>query len=303
MSITIKPIEGSFAAEVGAVDLTHRLEDGEIATISDALDQHGVLVFHGQPLTDEQQLELAPRFGPLDTKYPSQLRSDIQQRLKNPEFTDISNLANDGKIAGADDVRRAYMLANQQWHTDTSYKPIPTRVTLLHARVVPPVGANTEYACMRSAYDALPAAMRNKIDGLIGQHSLIYSRRSTGFDAFSDVIRRNYPPARHPLVRTHPRTRRKSLYLSNHLYKILGMPDEEARALIKELIDFATQPRFVYSHKWSVHDLVMWDDSFTLHRATPFEDQKYAREMRRLGVNELHTTVPEEMSLADAFDV
>jgi alpha-ketoglutarate-dependent 2,4-dichlorophenoxyacetate dioxygenase len=196
-------------------------------------------------------------------------------------LTDISNVTDRGDVMQAEDRRRAYSLANRLWHTDASFQDPPGRYSMLHARVVPPVAADTEYADMRSAYDELPDEIKVRIDGLQAHHSIAYSRQTLGFE-FSEDEKERLKGAVHPLVRTLPRTGRKSLYLASHAFRILGWPVPDGRLLLKDLMEHATQRKFVYRHSWRVGDLVIWDNRCTMHRATPFEDLKYPRELRRV---------------------
>src|SRR5690606_9292071 len=219
-----------------------------------------------------------------------------KNRFGNEALTDISNVGEGGAILEAEDRRRAYSLANRLWHTDASFVDPPGRYSMLHARVVPPVAADTEYADMRAAYDELPPEIKQRIEGLQAQHSIAHSRQMLGFE-FSEDEKEKLKGAIHPLVRTLPRTGRKSLYLASHAFRIFGWPMPDGRLLLKDLIEHATQRKFVYRHAWRVGDLVIWDNRCTMHRATPFEDLRYRRELRRV------TTLDVEPAIAAAAPV
>lgn len=280
MKLTFRQLAPAFAAEASSIDLTRAEDPQVLGQIRAGMDQYGVLVFHDQPFSDAQQLAFAQRFdGELHAR--TGVRAIARSRLGNEALTDISNLDEDGEIMQTADRRRAYSLGNRLWHTDASFVDPPGRYSMLHARVVPPVAADTEYADMRAAYDALPEATKQLIDGLHVHHSIAYSRQTLGFEFSGDELEQ-LKGAIHPLVRTNPRTGRKSIYLASHASRIIDWPVPEGRLLLRELTDHATQPRFVYRHQWQVGDLVIWDNLATMHRGTRFEDTSYKRELRRV---------------------
>jgi alpha-ketoglutarate-dependent 2,4-dichlorophenoxyacetate dioxygenase len=280
MEMTLRPLHPLFAAEVTRIDL-RRADSAEVlGRIRAGMDQYAVLVFPDQPLSDADQLAFAQRFdGALHTR--TGISALQKSRFGNEALTDISNVNDGGEIMQAEDRRRAYSLANRLWHTDASFQDPPGRYSMLHARVVPSVAADTEYADMRAAYDELPEAIKAKIEGLHAHHSIAYSRQTLGFE-FSEDEKERLKGAVHPLVRTLPGSGRKSLYLASHAFKIIGWPVPDGRLLLKDLIEHATQRKFVHRHQWRVGDLVIWDNRCTMHRATPFEDLQYRRELRRV---------------------
>jgi alpha-ketoglutarate-dependent 2,4-dichlorophenoxyacetate dioxygenase len=244
------------------------------------MDAHGVLVFRDQHFTDREQLDFAQRFdGKLHAKTGAAVIG--KNRLGNEALTDISNLDVDGSIMKVGDRKRAYSLANRLWHTDASFQDPPGRYSMLHARIVPPVAADTEFADLRAAYDALEPSIKAQLEGLKAHHSIAYSRQMLGFE-FSAAEQEQLKGAIHPLVRTNPRTGRRSLYLASHASRIEGWPVPEGRLFLHDLIEHATQPRFVWRHSWRVGDLVIWDNLATLHRGRPFEDTVHPRELRRV---------------------
>jgi alpha-ketoglutarate-dependent 2,4-dichlorophenoxyacetate dioxygenase len=244
------------------------------------MDRYAVLVFRDQALGDADQLAFAQRLdGALHTR--TGISTLQKNRFGNEALTDISNVGNEGEILEAEDRRRAYSLANRLWHTDGSFNDPPGRYSMLHARVVPPVAADTEYADMRAAYDDLTDAIKQKIEGLQAHHSIAYSRQTLGFD-FSEDEKEQLKGAIQPLVRTLPRSNRKALYLASHAFRILGWPVPDGRLLLRDLIEHATQRKYVYRHSWRVGDLVIWDNRCTMHRAIPFEDLQHRRELRRV---------------------
>jgi alpha-ketoglutarate-dependent 2,4-dichlorophenoxyacetate dioxygenase len=280
MSLTFKQVHPVFVAEASPIEL-RRVHDPEtLAAIRAGMDRYAVLVFREQSFTDEEHLAFAERLdGALHTKLGS---AAIQKnRFGNEALGDISNVGADGEILQTGDRRRAYSLGNRLWHTDASFQDPAGRYSMLHAKVIPPVGADTEYADMRAAYDALPTEMKEQLEGLRVHHSIAYSRQTLGFD-FSKDEEDALKGAIHPLVRTIPRSGRRSLYVASHASRIIDWPVPEGRLLLRDLIEHATQRQFVYRHAWRVGDLVIWDNRATMHRATPFEDTKHRRELRRV---------------------
>jgi alpha-ketoglutarate-dependent 2,4-dichlorophenoxyacetate dioxygenase len=280
VALTFQKLHPRFAAEVSPVNL-RRAEDVEtLAEIRAGMDEYAVLVFRDQPFTDDEQLAFAQRLdGRLHTKTGiSALR---KSRLGNEALGDISNLDETGAIMQSDDRRRMYGLGNRLWHTDASFQDPPGRYSMLSARIVPPVGADTEFADMRAAYDALPVETKGQVEGLRVHHSIAYSRQTLGFE-FSADEQDILKGAVHPLVRTIPRSQRKSLYIASHASRIIDWPIPEGRLLLRDLTEHATQPEFVYRHSWRVGDLVIWDNRATMHRARPFDDATYRRELRRV---------------------
>ena len=290
MAIAIRPIDPAarafFAGEVSGIDLTRRLSDAEVAAIHAGMDEFGVLVFHDQDLTDEQQLAFSRQLGPLETA-TGDIAAPEDRRL-SMDVNDISNLDKHGKVVARDDRRRLFSLGNQLWHSDSSFKAVPAKYSLLSARTIPAEGGNTEFADMRAAYDALDAASKREVHDLVCLHSQIFSRGVLGFDEFTEAERVKWAPVRQRLVRRHPTTGRLSLYLASHAGEIEGWPVPEARAFLRDLTEHATQRQFVYAHVWRLHDLVMWDNRATMHRARRF-DGRQVRDMRR-------TTLTNEVS-------
>lgn len=280
MALTFRTLHPHFVAEVGPIDL-RRVRDREtLEQIRAGMDEHAVLVFRDQPFADEEQLDFAQRFdGALHTKTGAAVLR--KSRLGNDALSDISNLDENGEIIQSSDRRRMYALGNRLWHTDASFQDPPGRYSMLSARVVPPVAADTELADMRAAYDALPAEMKARLEGLRAHHSIAHSRQTLGFE-FSPAEQEALKGAVHPLVRTLPRSGRRSLYVASHASRIVEWPVPEGRLLLRDLIEHATQPEFVYRHAWRVGDLVIWDNRATMHRARPFDDTKYRRELRRV---------------------
>lgn len=293
MAISISPITGSFAAEIGDLDLNAPLGDGDFAAVQAAFDTYAVLVFCGQDnLSEQAQIDFSARFGPLETTI-GVLRKDTRLRLR-PEFADVSNLDQDNELQQAESRRRAYNVGNQLWHTDSSFKRVPAKASLLYAKTVAPFGGHTEFADLRAAYDALPEAMKQRLAGRVAEHSIMTSRAKTGYFDFASEEYSGLPPVPQVLVRTHPGSGRRTLYLASHAGRIYGMDDDEARTLLAELIDFATRRQFVYTHRWRVGDLVMWDNRCTMHRGRPFDDLRFKRDVRRTTVADVAPTCEQE---------
>lgn len=272
----------TFVAAVQGADLQRGITPDDAQTIEQALARHGVLIFRDQRINDDQQQAFIEKFGPPVVTNLAELASG------HPHFYDISTVGPDGKPIDPQSARGLYLLANMLWHTDGSQNQPPIRLTALHARVLPPVPPPTEYADMHAAWAALPAARQRQFETLIVEHSMYWSRQKIGMtlDYFSEETRQQRKEVQHPLVRTNRHTGRKSLYLASHASHVIGWPIEEGRALIAELMEHATQPQFVYSHSWQPNDLVMWDDSWTMHRAMPYTEP-HPRQMRWCGVREL----------------
>jgi alpha-ketoglutarate-dependent 2,4-dichlorophenoxyacetate dioxygenase len=282
MAVRLRAVSPSFAAEVDGIDLSQPMDADTVRTIWDAIDRYAVLVFHLQRLTDTQLRDFAAAFGPLEIG-----RGALQggkRRLALPQIGDISNLDEENRIRARDDRRRLDSLGNRLWHTDASYMPVPVVLGMLHAVAVPPAsvlgGGETEFADMRDAYDALPETMKAEIDGLVVEHDIFWSRGQIGFTQFPPGEREKYPPSPQRLVRRHPGSQRKTLYLSAHASHILGWPVAEGRLLLWDLTVHATQSQFIYSHRWRVGDLVIWDNRSTMHRGRP-HDESQARDLRR----------------------
>ena len=295
MTLAVTPLHPIFAAEVAGVDLSKPIDGATKRAVEQAMDQYAVCVLPNQRIDDEQQVAFAGLYGPLETSPPKQDKSGkavYNTRVQRREIFDISNLDEEGKILDERDARSNYRLGNELWHTDSSFRQKSATWSMLHARVIPPAGGNTEFADTRAAYDALPDAMKQRLEGLVAEHSIWRSRAIHGGYIPTDEERKLRPPARHALVRRHPGSGRNCLYVASHATHIFGMPDEEARALLDGLIEFATQPRFVYIHKWRLGDLVIWDNRATMHRATPFEATGHARDMRRATIVDECAEVP-----------
>jgi alpha-ketoglutarate-dependent 2,4-dichlorophenoxyacetate dioxygenase len=242
------------------------------------MDQYAVLVFHDQAFTDEEQLAFAER---LDGQL-NRTRVLDKKRWDNDALVDISNLDETGEILDTYSRRRMYSLGNRLWHCDASFNDPRGRYSMLHAREVPAVGGDTEFADLRAAYDTLDDGMKAMIEGLSAHHSVMHSRAFLGFDDFTQDEAERLKGAVHPLVHTIPGSGRKSLYIASHASKIIDWPVPDGRLLLLDLRDHAVQKQFRYTHRWSVGDLVIWDNRCTMHRGLPYEDTKYRRELRRV---------------------
>ena len=273
-------VRGDFVARVSGLDLTKPYDDGAFAQVRDAFHHYAVLIFPEQRISDDQQIAFSERFGPLEVS----IRKDRPRRIANPRVSDISNVDERNHVFDPDDERAIYNAGNRLWHSDSSFKRVPAMASLLSGREVPPEGGETEYADLRAAWDALPAERKRGLDELVAEHSFVYSRGLIGYDQFTDAERAEVPPVPQAVVRTHPATGRKSLYVGSHASHVVGRPVEESRALLLELLEFATQPQFVYRHVWRQHDLVMWDNRCVLHRGRPWDEQRYRRVMHRTTV-------------------
>jgi alpha-ketoglutarate-dependent 2,4-dichlorophenoxyacetate dioxygenase len=292
MALAIRQLQKHFVGEVSGLDLRMPLTREQAAEVEAAMDKYAVLVFHDQDITDEQQLAFALNFGEREQARGGTIVKKDEYRLTTG-LNDVSNLGKDGKPLARDSRAHLFNLGNCLWHSDSSFRPIPAKFSLLSARVVNPKGGNTEFADMRAAYDALDDETKAEIEDLICEHSLMYSRGSLGFLDYTDEEKAMFKPVLQRLVRTHPVHGRKSLYLSSHAGAILGMSMPEARLLLRDLTEHATQPEFVYVHKWTLHDLVMWDNRQTVHRVRRY-DQSQPRDMRRATVAGTEPTVAQQ---------
>jgi alpha-ketoglutarate-dependent 2,4-dichlorophenoxyacetate dioxygenase len=294
MALGIRQVNPHFAAEIGGIDLSQGVDRPTVDEIWQAIDRYAVLVFRNQCLDDTELRDFAANFGPLEIGRAAARGG--RRRLAHPEIGDISNLDEDGRLRQRNDRRRLDSLGNRLWHTDASYMPVPVVLGMLHAVAVPPAsalgGGETEFADMRAAYDALPEAMKAAIDGLVAEHDVFWSRGQIGFTEFAPGEREQYPPSRQRLVRRHPGSRRKTLYLSAHASHIVGWPVAEGRLLLVDLNTHATRPEFVYSHKWRVGDLVIWDNRCTMHRGRPHDDSS-PRDLRRATTLDVGSTLEE----------
>ena len=292
MAITVFPITEHFVAEVGDVDLSKPLSRDDEDAVKAAFWKYAVLIFPEQSLSAQQHIDFAKLFGPIETDRV--LSPERSGGRLDPGFSDISNLDRTGKIWGENSRERMYKAGNRLWHTDSSFKRRPGLCSLLYAHTVVPVGGHTEFADQRAAYDALPAETKEKLAGLIAEHSIETSRLRTGFTDFASEEANRLPPVPQLLVRTIPQNGRKSLYVASHAGRILGMPADEGRALIDRLIAHCTQRQFVYTHRWRPNELVMWDNRCTMHRGRDFDDMRYVRDMRRATVSDVANTCEQE---------
>jgi len=293
MTVEIVPITPDFAAEVGDVDLA-RLSPEDLEAVKQAFWKYAVLVFPGQRLDGEQHLAFARHFGPHETTIAVHRPGEDRQLRVRREFADVSNLDPQGRIWKADSRVREFERANRLWHTDSSFKRLPALASFLYARSIPPVGGRTEFADLRAAYDALPEATKAQLAGRVAEHCIAHSRARIGFTGFTQEERAAMPPVPQLVVRTLPQSGRKTLYLASHAGRIVGMPEAEGRALLDALMAHATQRQFVYSHRWRDHDLVMWDDRCTMHRATGYDDLRYPRDVQRATVSDVANSCEQE---------
>jgi alpha-ketoglutarate-dependent 2,4-dichlorophenoxyacetate dioxygenase len=276
----IRQLHEDFVGEVSGVDLCEPLRQDEVAMIEAGMDRYAVLIFHDQRLSDEEQVLFSRRFGEIELAIGGNITRPEDRRL-GVELADVSNLAEDNRILERDDRRALFNLGNQLWHSDSSFRAVPAKYSILSGRAVPNSGGNTEFADMRAAYDALDDEAKAEIEDLICEHSLLYSRGILGFSEFTEDEQKTFTPVQQRLVRSHPVTGRKSLFLASHAGTITGWPMPEARSLLRELTEHATRPEFVHVHRWRQHDLVMWDNRQTMHRVRRFRQTDEVRDMRR----------------------
>jgi alpha-ketoglutarate-dependent 2,4-dichlorophenoxyacetate dioxygenase len=288
MTVNVRQVHPLFAAEVSGVELAATLAPETDGILTDAIDRYSVLIFRAQSLDDDRLLALGRVFG--DVEPPRNHR--VERRLKHAELADISNLYANNQLRSREDHRRLDALGNRLWHSDASFREVPGALSMLFAHVVPPVGGETEFADLRAAHYALPARMQARIEDLVAEHSIFHSRGQLGFTDYNETERAALPSVSHRLVRVHPGSRRKTLYMGAHASHIVGWPMPEGRLLLRDLMEHATQREFVYRHAWRVGDLVIWDNRCTLHRGRAYDDAKHPRDLRRVTTKDLSMMQP-----------
>jgi alpha-ketoglutarate-dependent 2,4-dichlorophenoxyacetate dioxygenase len=279
-TLQMRRLHPSFGVGLSGVDLREPLDDGTWAHIWEAFNEHSLLIFHDQPLTDDEQMRFSQRFGPLETTVKTLGKED---RL-HPNLVELANVDEDGKLMDWSDRRMLYQSGNQMWHTDSSFKQVPAQASLLSGRTVPPEGGETEFVSCRVAWEGLAPAMQRRLEGKVAIHSFAYSRGLLDPTLLGAETERLYPPVRQALVRANPLNGKKTVYIGSHASHIEGMPIDEGRALLKELLEMATRPESVYRHTWRQHDLVIWDNRCLLHRGRPWDAKRYTRVMHRTTV-------------------
>jgi alpha-ketoglutarate-dependent 2,4-dichlorophenoxyacetate dioxygenase len=290
MGITVKPTHPDFVAEISGIDLARPLKPADRDAIEGAINRYAVVVFHDQKLNDEQQIDFARHFGPIHSSAQKARHHDIKHRLPSNEIADISNLDGDGQVLATDSRRRLDWLANRLWHTDASFRAVPGALSLLYAHIVPEEGGETEFADLRAAYDALPDRTKAQIENLVAEHSIWHSRGQLSVTQYTPAELASLPPVPQRVVRRHPGSGRKTLYVASHASHIVGMPIADGRLLLMDLIEHATGPRFVHAHTWKQGDLVIWDNRCTMHRARPFDTTK-VRDLRRVTTRDVASTL------------
>ena len=280
MGLRIAPVSPEFVAVASGIDLRERLDAHTVQSIHHAMDRYGVLIFPNQPISNEQQLAFTETLGPLQPAVGNNVTPQRERRL-SADFSDVSNLDRDSAILNRHDRGRLFGFGNRLWHSDASFRAVPAKYSILAAHALPSAGGNTEFADMRAAYDALDDATKAQLEGLVAEHSQLYSRGLLGFTEFSDEEREMFKPVRHAMVRTLESTGRTSLYVGAHAGAIVGWPEPEARMFIFDLIEHATQPQFVHVHRWQPHDVVIWDNRQVVHRVRRYDDLNEVRDMRR----------------------
>jgi len=288
MVIETNPLHPLFGIEILGVDV-RRIDDATFADILHAFDEHSVLLFRRQPIGDEEQIAFSRRFGPLETT----IRTIVSPARNRPEISNLANVDADDRLIPRGDTRNLFNAGNQMWHSDSSFKRVPALASLLSAREVPPEGGETQFASMRVAYERLPDAMKRLLDGRVAIHSFVYSRGLVGDGLLPPDHAAQVPPVPQALVRANPAHGRKAFYVGSHACEILGMPTDDARALLRELLEQATRPELVYTHRWQPGDLVMWDNRCVLHRGRPWDESKYRRVMHRTTVAGDGPTAPD----------
>ena len=288
--VSVKQLHPVFFGEISGIDVSRPLSPADHKAIVDAIDRHAVVVFHGQKLDDESQVAFAHNFGPVEHSALKLRHRDIKHRLASSEVADISNLDGDGNVLKPDARRRLDGLANRLWHTDASFRAVPGGLSMLYAHVIPEEGGDTEFADLRAAYDALPETKKKELEGLVAEHSIWHSRGQLSVTNYTPEEIASLPPVPQRVVRTHPGSRRETLYVAAHASHILDMPVADGRLLLLDLMEHATQPKFVHAHTWKQGDLVIWDNRCTMHRSRPF-DTTQVRDLRRVTTADVASTL------------
>ena len=286
MEFTIRPLTANIGAEITGLDLRYPIDSTTMARLREVWLDHTILLISGQKIDDNQQIAFSRRIGKLELINMAALQLD-----GNPEIYTATNLDLNENILPLNNPLMQLNADNAKWHSDSSFKRVPSMASLLHARIVPPIGGKTGFANMVAAYDALDDIMKKRIDGLMGVHNFFWSRRNVNTIAFTDEETAAIPPVRHPVARVHPETGRKAIYVGSHTETIEGMKNDEARKLIDALITHATQKEFVYEHQWHVGDLILWDNRAVLHRGMGFDMQNHKRRMHRTTIAGITNTV------------
>ena len=295
MAIGTNPLHPLFGVEILGIDV-RRVDEATFAEVVEAFDEHSVLLFRRQPISDEEQIAFSRRFGPLETT----IRTIVSQARNPPEISSLANVDAEDRLIPHGDTRNLFNAGNQMWHSDSSFKRVPALASLLSAREVPPEGGETQFASMRVSYERLPDAMKRFLEGRVAVHSFAYSRGLVGDGLLPLDHAAQVPPVAQALVRANPAHGRKSFYVGSHACEILGMQTDEARTLLRELLELATRPELVYTHRWQPGDLVMWDNRCVLHRGRPWDENKYRRVMHRTTVAGDGLTAPDVPEVAVA---
>jgi alpha-ketoglutarate-dependent 2,4-dichlorophenoxyacetate dioxygenase len=280
MAIKIRPLHDLFGAEIVGINVAKPLSSKEFFPISEALEAHSVLLFRGPVLLDEQQIALSEHFGHVQVAFKAnQTGGSMFSRQSNINFeTD--------EIFPPDHHRITFLKANMLWHSDSSYMDCGSLCSILAAREVPPAGGDTEVVSTRVAWEELPEGLKSRIENLSVVHSLSYARDKMDMSILTDEARAAAPPVKHPLVQVNPKNGKKSMLIGAHAALIDGWSEEDSRKLLDELVERASPPQNVYSHGWQDGDVIVWDNRCVLHRATPFESDKYRRHLERTTITD-----------------
>ena len=291
MNPSVWPITETFVAEIGDLDLSQPLSEADWRVVEEAFESYSILIIPDQRISQQQHIDFALRFGPLDASMVVDMTDD-KPRIR-ADITDVSNLDGNGEICAEDDRLRLFQLGNRLWHTDSSFKKVPAKASLLYMREIPPVGGHTEFADMRAAYDALSDTMQRRIDGLVAWHAIAYSREKMEFE-MTEEENEAMPAVPQAMVRRHAGSGRTSIYVASHAGKIDGMSDADGKALLADLVAHSTQRQFVHTHRWRANDLVIWDNRCTMHRGLTFDDQRWRRDAQRATVRDAMPTCKQE---------
>ena len=291
MNPSVWPITETFVAEIGDLDLSQPLSEADWRVVEEAFESYSILIIPDQRISQQQHIDFALRFGPLDASMVVDMTDD-KPRIR-ADITDVSNLDGNGEICAEDDRLRLFQLGNRLWHTDSSFKKVPAKASLLYMREIPPVGGHTEFADMRAAYDALSDTMQRRIDGLVAWHAIAYSREKMEFE-MKEEENEAMPAVPQAMVRRHAGSGRTSIYVASHAGKIDGMSDADGKALLADLVAHSTQRQFVHTHRWRANDLVIWDNRCTMHRGLTFDDQRWRRDAQRATVRDAMPTCKQE---------
>ncbi len=289
MTLELRPLHPDFGVEVLDADVSGGLDEARFAQIEAAVEQHSVVLLRGQTLDDDAQLAFSRRFGELEYGHVA-----FGENGRIEYVGRIGNIDAQGHRLPSNHRKVVFSTGNEMWHSDSSFREIPARFSISYAYEVTPEGGELEFASTRAAYSRLPADLKATIADLVCIHDYVYSRSKVGEDVVSPSLAASLPPVRQKLVRNNPATGAKNFYVGSHARSIEGWSDEDARALLDDLLERATRPGCLYQHRWQIGDLLIWDNRCIVHRGRPYDADRYRRRMHQTRVAGLCSSLDED---------